>query len=77
MASHRIAARQADRVIKEYNENVGEHEERLGRNEMSATLPLKLVGNPRSFSETLAHHQLTLKRGRTEILQLNLGKLCN
>jgi radical SAM/Cys-rich protein len=77
MASHRIAARQADRVIKECDENVGEHEERLGRNEMSATLPVKLVGTPRSFSETLADHQLTLKRGRIEILQLNLGKLCN
>jgi radical SAM/Cys-rich protein len=77
MASHRIAARQADRVIKEHNENVGAHEERFGSNEMSPTLPVKLVENRRSFSETLADHQLTLKRGRTEILQLNLGKLCN
>jgi radical SAM/Cys-rich protein len=31
----------------------------------------------RSFSETLIDHHLTLQRGRTEILQLNLGKLCN
>jgi radical SAM/Cys-rich protein len=31
----------------------------------------------RSFSKTLIDHHLTLRRGRTEILQLNLGKLCN
>jgi hypothetical protein len=30
-----------------------------------------------TFSRTLADHRLTLRRGRTEILQLNVGKLCN
>ncbi|HEY5706223.1 MAG TPA: arsenosugar biosynthesis radical SAM (seleno)protein ArsS [Terrimicrobiaceae bacterium] len=30
-----------------------------------------------TFSQTLANHRLVLRRGRTEILQLNLGKLCN
>lgn len=30
-----------------------------------------------TFSRTLADHRLTLRRGRTEILQLNIGKLCN
>ena len=57
--------------------NVGEDEERIGRNDMPGTLTEELNGNRRSFSETLADHQVTLKRGRTEILQLNLGKLCN
>lgn len=31
----------------------------------------------RTFPRTLAHHGLTLRRGRTEILQINTGKLCN
>ena len=31
----------------------------------------------RTFSGTLAAHGLFLRRNRTEILQLNLGKLCN
>jgi len=31
----------------------------------------------RTFSGTLADHGLSLRRDRTEILQLNLGKLCN
>ena len=31
----------------------------------------------RTFPGTLAHHGLTLRRGRTEILQINTGKLCN
>jgi radical SAM/Cys-rich protein len=52
-------------------------EERIGSNEMPATLTRESHPNSRSFSETLADHQLTLKRGKTEILQLNLGKLCN
>lgn len=30
-----------------------------------------------SFSQTLTDHRLTLKRAHTDILQLNLGKLCN
>jgi radical SAM/Cys-rich protein len=30
-----------------------------------------------TFSRTLANHGLTLRRNRTEIFQLNLGKLCN
>lgn len=30
-----------------------------------------------AFSRTLAAHQLDLKRSRTKVLQLNLGKLCN
>ena len=30
-----------------------------------------------SFSRTLANHRLTLHRARTEILQLNVGKLCD
>jgi radical SAM/Cys-rich protein len=30
-----------------------------------------------SFSRTLTNHGLTLQRGRTEILQLNVGKLCD
>ena len=30
-----------------------------------------------SFSRTLTNHGLILQRGRTEILQLNLGKLCD
>ncbi len=30
-----------------------------------------------TFSRTLAGHRLTVKRGRTEVLQLNVGKLCN
>jgi radical SAM/Cys-rich protein len=30
-----------------------------------------------SFSRTLANHGLTLRRARTEILQLNVGKLCD
>ncbi len=30
-----------------------------------------------SFSDTLEKHDLSLRRGHTEILQLNLGKLCN
>jgi radical SAM/Cys-rich protein len=30
-----------------------------------------------TFSRTLVDHRLTLRRGRTEILQLNVGKLCN
>jgi radical SAM/Cys-rich protein len=30
-----------------------------------------------TFSRTLASHSLSLRRGRTEILQLNVGKLCN
>jgi radical SAM/Cys-rich protein len=30
-----------------------------------------------SFSQTLANHGLTLHRARTEILQLNVGKLCD
>ena len=30
-----------------------------------------------SFSETLARHGLTLARGRTETLQINVGFLCN
>jgi len=30
-----------------------------------------------TFSRTLADHRLSLRRGRTEILQLNVGKLCN
>ena len=30
-----------------------------------------------AFSRTLADHRLTLRRERTEILQLNVGKLCN
>lgn len=29
------------------------------------------------FAATLAQHGLTLRRGRTEILQINVGKLCN
>jgi radical SAM/Cys-rich protein len=57
--------------------NAGEDEERIGRNNMPGTLTEELNGNRRSFSQTLADHQMTLKRGRTEILQLNLGKLCN
>jgi len=31
----------------------------------------------RTFSRTLASHGLTLRRGRTAILQINVGKLCN
>ncbi len=31
----------------------------------------------RTFSRTLAFHGLTLRRGRTAILQINVGKLCN
>jgi radical SAM/Cys-rich protein len=30
-----------------------------------------------TFSQTLANYGLTLRRNRTEIFQLNLGKLCN
>jgi radical SAM/Cys-rich protein len=30
-----------------------------------------------SFSRTLTNHGVTLQRGRTEILQLNVGKLCD
>jgi radical SAM/Cys-rich protein len=45
--------------------------------ELTATLTMESNGNRGSFAETLADHQLTLRRGRTEILQLNLGKLCN
>ncbi|MBL4575249.1 MAG: arsenosugar biosynthesis radical SAM protein ArsS, partial [Opitutaceae bacterium] len=30
-----------------------------------------------SFADTLRAHNLSLRRSRTEILQLNLGKLCN
>jgi radical SAM/Cys-rich protein len=33
--------------------------------------------NSQSFSRTLANHGLTLHRARTEILQLNVGKLCD
>ena len=29
------------------------------------------------FSQTLAAHSLSLRRGRTDILQVNVGKLCN
>jgi len=32
---------------------------------------------PQTFSRTLAHHGLSLRRNRTEILQINTGKLCN
>ncbi len=32
---------------------------------------------PGMFSATLAHHGLTLQRRRTNILQINTGKLCN
>lgn len=32
---------------------------------------------PRTFFRTLADHGLSLRRNRTEILQLNVGKLCN
>jgi len=36
------------------------------------------LANTRSnFPATLARHGLTLSRGRTEILQINTGKLCN
>ncbi|MGF1656976.1 MAG: arsenosugar biosynthesis radical SAM (seleno)protein ArsS [Verrucomicrobiales bacterium] len=31
----------------------------------------------KSFSQTLAAHRLDLRRGETEILQINVGKLCN
>lgn len=30
-----------------------------------------------SFDEQLAHHELSLKRTKPEILQINVGKLCN
>ncbi len=30
-----------------------------------------------SFASTLAKHEVTLARGETKVLQLNLGKLCN
>ena len=42
--------------------------------------PTALQGNRpqnKSFRRILADHHLDLMRGRTEILQLNLGKLCN
>src|SRR5262252_2430311 len=29
------------------------------------------------FAQTLAEHSLSLRRGRPEILQVNVGKLCN
>jgi radical SAM/Cys-rich protein len=32
---------------------------------------------PSLFSQTLARHNLRLRRARTEILQVNIGKLCN
>ena len=32
---------------------------------------------PQAFFRTLADHGLSLRRKRTEILQLNVGKLCN
>jgi radical SAM/Cys-rich protein len=31
----------------------------------------------KGFAETLTEHSLSLRRGRTEILQINVGKLCN
>jgi radical SAM/Cys-rich protein len=39
----------------------------------------KETGQPvrQSFARTVANHRLTLGRGSTEILQLNIGKLCN
>jgi radical SAM/Cys-rich protein len=41
-------------------------------------LPPKLdCPTGQTFSQTLANHGLTLRRTRTEIFQLNLGKLCN
>jgi radical SAM/Cys-rich protein len=46
---------------------------------MNPAVLAKGVDQPveQSFSRTVADHRLTLRRGRTEILQLNLGKLCN
>jgi radical SAM/Cys-rich protein len=46
---------------------------------MNPAVLAKGVDRPveQSFSRTVADHRLTLRRGRTEILQLNLGKLCN
>ncbi len=32
---------------------------------------------PHTFEETLARHDLSLQRRKTEILQINVGKLCN
>jgi radical SAM/Cys-rich protein len=38
-------------------------------------MPLSLA--PNRFAQTLERHNLSLHRGRTEILQINVGKKCN
>src|SRR6266436_3825222 len=37
----------------------------------------KMIQTMNRFAEQLARHQLDLRRARTEILQINVGRLCN
>ena len=53
----------------------------VGEETMSTSLPMvdnrELARSRVDFGETLAAHEMVLRAGRVDTLQVNVGKLCN